>query len=906
MTIKNAPLQLWVHLGSSLSRNLLQLPASSTFLRSLEQQLRHAQQAGVDAIVVPISWRHVAPYVPEQADQALSWQPYVQLFTLARQLGLKVIPDLSLVARGLRDSRHMTLLPDWLWGQLQQQLPPDVPVDALKYLDQYGRDSVAATAVWAAEYTVPMFRQFLAGFARHMAEFADMVPHLVLGVGPEGEWRYPLLGHYAEQGLTPHFPCYSQHALGALRTSMLQTYGSLARWQQAWQLEQVELTELAMLKQQLVSITRGLLAGETGTAQQDFYRWYQGSLTRYGQQLLSMAAETFGERWQGATLGLRLPGRLPTLGEGHDARQAALVAGLAVVAAEGVPAGEADYQTVLAQLVPAELYRRCRLLLTGAGVQQGEVEPELMGAWQQAAVALGLPLMAENNRVLSLDDHPQWEHMVNTVMHQGAYCGWVIRDLDVLMGASVGQSRLRQLTRLRHGQGQVARLNHREFRVMGPLHLKVANQRQLLSEAEWQQFADEVRQLRRMGVTAISTDLWWGLIEGRQSGVFDWSYYDRLVALLARHDMRWVPILSFHQAGGNVNDDFMQTIPLWLWGKLLETHPELDSVRDLQYVSETGDASMEYVSLWADGYVLPYYQRFMSAFRDHFAARAGMIAEINVSLGPAGELRYPSYNAHDWGNYPNRGTLQCYSPLAEQDWRQHLVGKYNTIEALNYAFGSRYRCFGDVLMPLADSLFDNKEYVYSAWAREFLGWYHAALVAHGRRVLLTALQVFEAGLWRKIPIGIKVPGIHWEISDPASPRVAEITAGLIRPHPTLGPTNQREYVQLLEQLVPSEHRGRVAVHFTCLEMINKDYEGYSRAADLVGWFADAAHELGIPLMGENALAGELYGEQGWQQIAHALRRTPGFGGITFLRMQNFFDENRTPRERLQWLINQFQ
>ena len=72
------------------------------------------------------------------------------------------------------------------------------------------------------------------------------------------------------------------------------------------------------------------------------------------------------------------------------------------------------------------------------------------------------------------------------------------------------------------------------------------------------------------------------------------------------------------------------------------------------------------------------------------------------------------------------------------------------------------------------------------------------------------------------------------------------------------------------------------------------------------FIADAAHELGIPLMGENALAGELYGEQGWQQIAHALRRTPGFGGITFLRMQNFFDENRTPRERLQWLINQFQ
>ena len=90
------------------------------------------------------------------------------------------------------------------------------------------------------------------------------------------------------------------------------------------------------------------------------------------------------------------------------------------------------------------------------------------------------------------------------------------------------------------------------------------------------------------------------------------------------------------------------------------------------------------------------------------------------------------------------------------------------------------------------------------------------------------------------------------------------------------------------------------------DRINKDYEGYSRAADLVGGFADAAHELGIGLMGENALAGELYGEQGWRQMASALRRSPGYGGLTLLRMQNFFEENRTPRERLQWLINQFQ
>ena len=902
-TIKS-PLQVWVHLSADLTRNILQLPATPEQFLSLQQKLRRARLAGVDGIIVPVSWRHVAPFTPEQVDEATAWRPYHQLFTMIRGEGLQIVPDLALVARGMSDVRYMSLLPDWLWGRLQQELPADMPLDSLKYLDQHGRDSIMATSLWASSVTMPYFRQFMSGFAHHLSAFAPAIRHIQLGVGPEGEWRYPFLGHYAEEGLSAYFPCYSQRALGVLADAMLRKYQSLPAWQQAWQVTALDLTQPAVLKKQVIAITERLQDPASGSAERDFCRWYHDCLVAYGRELLTLSADVFSNDWQHCTLGLRLPGRLPRLLHSNTAL-AELVAGFISEPHSVLSRAEIFHQT-LEQLLPAALRSRCRLLLTGAGVSHGESEPVLIGDWLQAAKQLGLPVLAENGQRLSLDDHPQWDHLVGSVLNHATYCGWVIRDLDVLLSPGVGEARLRQLTRLRHGQGQVARLGHKAFRVMGPLHLKVANQRQLLSEAEWRKFAEEVRTLRRMGVTAISTDLWWGLIEGRQAGQFDWSYYDRVVALLAQHDMQWVPILSFHQAGGNVNDDFMQTIPLWLWGKLLESHPELGSVRDLQYVSETGDASMEYVSLWADAYVMPYYRSFISAFRDHYAARASMIAEINISLGPAGELRYPSYNSHDWGNYPNRGTLQCYSPLAEQDWRRYLTSRFASIQALNYAFGTRHSQFEAISMPIADHLFENKEYVYSAWAREFLSWYHGALVAHGRRIVEMSVGLFDDAVWRSIPIGIKVPGIHWEISDPQAPRVAEITAGLIKPHPTLGPHNQREYVQLLDQLVPSEHRSRIVLHFTCLEMINKDYEGYSRAADLVGWFADAAHELGIALMGENALAGELYGEQGWKQIASALHRTPGFGGITFLRMQNFFDEDKTPRERLQWLINQFQ
>lgn len=82
------------------------------------------------------------------------------------------------------------------------------------------------------------------------------------------------------------------------------------------------------------------------------------------------------------------------------------------------------------------------------------------------------------------------------------------------------------------------------------------------------------------------------------------------------------------------------------------------------------------------------------------------------------------------------------------------------------------------------------------------------------------------------PVGIKIPGIHWEISDPKMPRAAEISP----------------------RLIPERFLSRVVVH-------NKDHEGYSRAENLVNWMADDIHKLGVELMGENALAGELYGKQ---------------------------------------------
>lgn len=900
MIKKQKVLQVWMHIPATFNRRLVLLntPLHSYSVLFLKQ-LKIAKSLGVDAIVLPISWRVVAPHGPADIHNKDNWQNYRNAIELCISQGLNVIPEFNFGATGLNDAALLNLLPDWLWGTLVNDLSASDNTDkssaeSLKYINSYGQDSLAATSLWNDHLVLPYFESFLSSFAEHFSDITSSIPHINIGGGPEGELRYPFLGLYSDGSDFIQLPCFNPVAKADFKQfvePVKEQNEDLYR----------ELTNDNFFESQLKYLQQAVSEPENtkleNLAFSYFSDWYHQSLLNHGQRLLALADKVFKGEWQESKLGLRLGLRLPEIK--NSIKIAGLVSGLSAQLFIEKEQQQKSWKKSLAKLTDGSWKNRTQLLLSGLGESTKQNhEPLLL-----AAADLNIPLITENSRGVKLNRQTEWDKLLNSVMKQKAFSGWCLRDLDLLtQEEDIGGARLRQFGRLKYAQGQYQSGNRKSFRVMAPLHLKVANQKQLLEEENWLGFEQELDQLREAGVTAISTDLWWGLIEGRQPGEFDWRYYDRLVEVLAQHDMHWVPILSFHQAGGNVNDDFNQTIPLWLWGKLLE-HPEIESVRDLQYVSETGDPSMEYVSLWADPYVLPYYLNFVQAFRDHYRSQAYLIDEINISMGPAGELRYPSYNAHDWGDYPNRGTLQCYSPLAQKDWLLYLLDKFKTINTLNSVFGSQYKNFAEIIMPNADCLFENKKYIYSAWARELLIWYNLRLMQHGRKILEGVLDLLSDKEYVSVPVGIKIPGIHWEISDPKMPRVAEISAGLIAVHPNLNQKNSGEYVALLKGIIPEQFLSRVVVHFTCLEMINKDHEGYSRAEDLVNWMADAAYKLGVELMGENALAGELYGKQGWSQMERAMMRTPGYGGITLLRMQNFFDENKVPMKELKALVN---
>lgn len=890
-------LQVWIHMPANFTSRLGVLskgdnPWHSAFLK----QLKCAKSLGIDAVILPISWRVVEPYGPNCASKESSWSYYREIINTCISYGLKVIPDFNSAATGLSDTRQLNLLPDWLWGMLINELGDNDP-QSIKYIDSYGQDSYAAISLWQDEMLLPHFERLLAGFKEHFADLSAFIPHVNLGAGPEGELRYPFLGLHSEGPDFLQLPCFSAKAKSDFKAYINGQYSE----DEALQDEHLYQSLLCddFFEQQLQYLQDLEHASSDNLIAFNYFtRWYHQCLMQHGQRLLAVADNVFNEQWQKTTIGLRIALSLPNNVKRPDATE--FISGLIPQLKADQAIQKNNWHSSISQLLDGEWKSRTRLLICG----NNEISPKNHQTLLSVAEDLNVQLVIENSQNDKLKSHSEWDQLLDRVMQKKTFCGWSLRDLSMLNEEDgIGYARLRQLGKLKYGQGQYKATTRKSFRVMGPLHLKVANQKQLLDEENWQLFEQQLSVLSDAGVSAISTDLWWGLIEGRHPGCFDWSYYDRFVEVLEANNMHWVPILSFHQAGGNVNDDFNQTIPLWLWGKLLEQHKDIESVRDLQYVSETGDASMEYVSLWADPYVLPYYLAFVQEFRDHFRKKSHLIDEINISMGPAGELRYPSYNAHDWGDYPNRGTLQCYSPLAQRDWNLYLRDKYKTISAFNSTFTTQYRSFDDISMPNADSLFENKRYIYSAWGRELLIWYNQRLVQHGRDILEGVLDLFSDSDYITAPIGIKIPGIHWEISDPKMPRAAEISAGLIKVHPNLSKQNSGEYIKLLKGIVPAEHMSRVVVHFTCLEMINKDHEGYSRAEDLVNWMADAASKVGVELMGENALAGELYGKQGWQQMERALTRNPGYGGITLLRMQNFFDDNTLPLAELKSLVN---
>ena len=438
--------------------------------------------------------------------------------------------------------------------------------------------------------------------------------------------------------------------------------------------------------------------------------------------------------------------------------------------------------------------------------------------------------------------------------------------------------------------------------VMAPLAVgNMENPNDPNTKAAWEAFDRDLANAKKIGVDGVSTDIWWGLVEPKP-GEYNWKYYDQLSQHIKNHGLKWVPILSLHQAGGNVGDDVYVPLPFWVWGHLANkagsSNPDY-----AKYQSEQGNKSSEYVSAWATEHALPRYKALMESFQKHFADRRNDIAEINVSLGPAGEIRYPSYNSHDQNSgYPTRGALQSYSEAAVKSFQDYAVKKYGSAEKVKEAWGAEY---GENIQPPKNpgEFLGQDKHHHTQYGKDFFDWYNQSLTNHGKQVLNTALDVFGAkdAPFSGIDIGAKMPGVHWRVGEHrdgkvvSGDRLAELAAGLITTSRNdwwsddLG-RGYRPMLQMFKDVQRPDSKSRVVPHFTALEMAD-GHEGPSVKSmpyALATWVGQEATRQGLTLKGENALSWNLHDHASWDRMRSFID-LPGnqngyYHGLTLLRM----------------------
>lgn len=495
---------------------------------------------------------------------------------------------------------------------------------------------------------------------------------------------------------------------------------------------------------------------------------------------------------------------------------------------------------------------------------------------------------------------------------------WLTTGRDNRLLLSTGDNPVSQWRK--QGYIEPLRLDHgtTTLSVMAPLHVgEIGKLESPQSQVEWREFDRQLGEAKKLGVDSVSTDVWWGLVEPAK-GKFDWSYYEKISDHITKAGLKWVPILSFHQCGGNVGDNISVPLPNWVWSEFGAKTPS-GNPESLKYKSEQGNTSQEYLAVWADHIVVDHYKGVMQEFQNHFASRAKDIGEVNISLGPAGELRYPSYNSHDQhAGYPTRGALQAYSDLAQSSFKEYALAKYGGAEGVSKAW-SMPNLTADAIKPPseADGFFKRGDHFNMQYGRDFFDWYNQSLIDHGQRVMSTAVDVFgqRTSPFYGIDLGAKIPGVHWRVGQwqggnvILGDRMAELNAGLIRTsrgdwdnnHDGRGYRPLLSMFSTLQPAIPGTG-SRVVPFFTAVEMPDgvDGPAGKTMPNTLAKWVGEEASRQGLFLKGENALNGNLYDGASWDRMKALLnlpKQQGDYHGLTFLRMSDVVN-NDTARAKI--------
>lgn len=361
--------------------------------------------------------------------------------------------------------------------------------------------------------------------------------------------------------------------------------------------------------------------------------------------------------------------------------------------------------------------------------------------------------------------------------------------------------------------------------------------------------------LAKSGTRGIMVDVWWGTCEPAP-GKYNFAGYLELCKLCKEMGLKVQAVMSFHACGGNVGDSVCIPVPSWA----LEPARE----KGLLYKDRTGNISEDCLSLSADREsifpgnqgrrdALRCYHEYMAAFAQSFAPYLGnTVVEIQVGMGPCGELRYPSYMMSQSWNYPGVGLIMAHDSGMTRMLK----------EAANAAGKAKYGAVPDSCPKDTNAMPDDTPLFVQSGSGEshrtgghgafFLKWYHDSLLKHGQSVLSEACKAFPK--MKELSFSVKVSGIHWHCMHPS--RAAETCAGYA-PNPETGSGAYDGIAKMLSSVARETGR-EMFFNFTCLEMSNISQgpgmpQAWSAPEDLIAEVRRACITSQVPLCGENAL-----------------------------------------------------
>ena len=407
----------------------------------------------------------------------------------------------------------------------------------------------------------------------------------------------------------------------------------------------------------------------------------------------------------------------------------------------------------------------------------------------------------------------------------------------------------------------------------------------------YDQLLKDLQTLKNNDVASVTTDVWWGEVQKNGPDSFDFGPYVDFARAMKQIGLLWVPIMSTHQCGGNVGDTCNYPIPSFAFEpKQGESADDVNNNRFFGYRSgQDHKGSVQFITeSLAPWYkdALPLYKKFYEKFAEEFANYNDIIPEVYLSMGPAGELRYPSYNKKTSWEYPGVGYIMAYSSGAIRSFQNYSRVYYNNdIQALNkdLEIVTPYTSFDQVLPPGNDILFlttkcSGNPCWQTKYGNFFFLWYQNVLVQHVHDI--TAVGREGLSKLSNIKLMGKIAGIHWQYNQNGGP-LAAMAAGY--------------YYKNYAPIVEAFRIEGLKLTFTCLEMKNNPTWGDdlpdSKPEELVKEVASTCNSKNVPVSGENALEPNMNYEGSYQTIQKSLTEFK-FDGFTFLRWSTLLNSNQ--------------